>query len=115
LDSAQLSSNGTKTFVNYTPQMAPLREDKEDIVTSITTRRPIRECRLRKSQTESLPPTQRSRKRKRRVTEEVSYPIRSIVAEREGKYGLEYLIDWEDNKKTGEKFGKSWVSDVYGL
>jgi hypothetical protein len=95
--------------------MASLRIGKDDIVTSITTRRPIRESRPRKSLAETPPPARRSRKRERRVAEGVLYPIRNIVAEREGKHGLEYLIDWEDDQKTGERFEKSWVSDVHGL
>jgi hypothetical protein len=94
--------------------MAPLGIGKDNIITSKPTRRSPRESRPRKSLAESPPPPRRSRKRAREGTEEALYPIRSIIAEREGKHGLEYLIDWEDDAETGEKFEKSWVSVVYG-
>jgi hypothetical protein len=50
-------------------------------------------------------------KRKRKPPpEEEFFEVREILDERINEKGVvEYLLDWEDNKKTGKKYTPDWV------
>ncbi|KAG8413639.1 hypothetical protein J3458_012708 [Metarhizium acridum] len=57
------------------------------------------------------------RKSKSRRTVDTSddndwYTIRSILDERLLKDRVEYLVDWDDNKKTGEAYSPTWSREV---
>ena len=40
--------------------------------------------------------------------EEEYYQLRTVLKERTVRKKVEYLIDWEDNKLTGEKYTPTW-------
>lgn len=40
--------------------------------------------------------------------EEEYYQLRTVLKERIVRKKVEYLIDWEDNKLTGEKYTPTW-------
>lgn len=42
------------------------------------------------------------------IDQEIYYRVRTILGERGSHKNLQYLIDWEDNERTGEKYVPSW-------
>lgn len=38
------------------------------------------------------------------------YIIKDILQERRNGSNIEYLVDWEDNPETGERYRPTWVS-----
>lgn len=69
--------------------------------------------------TRSMPRPRRSQPRKsksRRLVDTLDegwYTIRSIFNERLRKGRIEYLVDWDDNKDTGEAYSPSWVGSYH--
>lgn len=59
----------------------------------------------------------RDRKSKKRAAQPIQeeeeedgwYTVRGILDERKVKGKTEYLVDWDDNPKTGEPYPSSWV------
>jgi hypothetical protein len=53
---------------------------------------------------------QRRKHRKKVDTSEEYFNARRILEEREEEGITEYLVDWEDNQRTGQAYDPTWVS-----
>lgn len=77
---------------------------------------PARRQFLCPGDTKSMPPRRRRRwteKRKPRKPASQTddwWEVRNIVDERPRGSTVEYLVDWEDDRRTGEPYQPSWVS-----
>ena len=85
----------------------------EDVSESRSSRRK-RFNQSRTSLAES-PPSQnprgvpRKRKREKETTSEQYWELRDIIDEKVERGEIKYLIDWKDNRDTGEKYKPTWV------
>ncbi|KAH0445054.1 endosomal cargo receptor [Colletotrichum camelliae] len=59
--------------------------------------------------------SKQQRKKPREPDEAKWYTIKNILDQRQYGGNIEYLIDWDDNKETGERFPPSWASTVAPL
>ena len=103
--------------------LIPMEAAITEIVSESSSSRRLRPKQSRKSLAES-PPSQLLRKsqqkRKQREEEESSsdekdslpegyWKVRGILDEKFERGELRYLVDWEDNRKTGESYKPTWV------
>lgn len=59
--------------------------------------------------------SKQQREKPREPNEPKWYTIKNILDQRQYGGTIEYLIDWDDDKKTGERFPPSWASTVAPL
>ncbi|KAF4860960.1 putative membrane protein [Colletotrichum siamense] len=90
----------------WTPPRQSRRANRTPSNTNTTFSEVVRDLSMPSGARRSL---KQQRKKPREPNEPKWYTIKNILDQRQYGGTIEYLIDWDDDKKTGERFPPSWA------